>query len=116
MSPPLRPTAAPSRPEPRLGAAAEEPPRASAPRQSGIRPGAETGGPLRFPAGLRHGHDTRLSLTEADRVIVSSEFTGGARGRKRPRLLRSLALAVLFLLATFGAYSLYHAFAGILHP
>lgn len=111
MSPPLRPSAAPSRPadrpEPRLSGSAPEPLRARAPS---ARP-AETGAspPLRFPSEARHAHDLpRLDVTAADRIIVSSPNPG--RAKRRRGVLGSLGLIVLCLLAAVGAYALYHGF------
>ena len=64
---------------------------------------------LRFPGeGL-----PRLTLTAADRLVVSSAITGGRMVPRRRGILSPLGLVVLFLLAAMGAVSLYHSLASV---
>ena len=63
---------------------------------------------LRFPGEGSPG----LTLTAADRLVVSSAITGGRMVARRG-MLSSLGLALLFLLAVVGAVTLYHTVASV---
>lgn len=64
---------------------------------------------LRFPG----EGSLRLTLTAADRLVVSSAITGGRMVARRRGMLSSMGLALLFLLAVVGAVSLYHTVARV---
>jgi len=70
----------------------------------------------RFPAEHRRGVEPgSLSLTDADRVIVSSSMAGGSDKRESGfSFFRVLGFAVLLVLAAIGAYSVYHSIAPFL--
>ncbi|HUC66417.1 MAG TPA: hypothetical protein VMA53_13350 [Stellaceae bacterium] len=96
-----------------LGAAPRDavPLRAAAPRAaSALRPSANDSGaerePMRLSAEPRRGLEAPLTLTDADRIVVSSAITGGSAPRQTG-FLRVLGFAVLLVLAAVGAYSLY---------
>jgi hypothetical protein len=103
-----------SRAEPSLSPAAA--PREAVPlRPPGprplVRPVAADSAAEREPARLaaeprRAGDMPLLSLTAADRVVVSSAITGG--GKRERSGLRVFGFALLLVLAAIGAFSLYH--------
>jgi hypothetical protein len=70
----------------------------------------------RFPVEHRRGVEPgSLSLTDADRVIVSSSIAGGSDKRDAGfSFFRVLGFAVLLVLAAIGAYSVYHSIAPFL--
>jgi hypothetical protein len=70
----------------------------------------------RFSAEHRRGVDpASLSLTEADRVIISSSTAGGSERRESGfSFFRVLGFAVLLVLAAIGAYNVYHSIAPFL--
>ena len=55
----------------------------------------------------------RLTLTAADRLVVSSTITGGRMVARRRGMLSSMGLALLLLLAMIGAVTLYHTVASV---
>jgi hypothetical protein len=120
MSYPLRPKQALSspaeQPEPRFAGAAAT--MRAAQRPIAVKPAADdhaaANPPLRFPGEARHDEPPRL--TAGERLSVSSAFTGGPDGKKRPGMLRGVAFATLLSLAAVGAFSLYHIFAGAFLP
>lgn len=95
-------------------------PRAAAPRPAAAKPTANDAGlereATRFPPEHRHGVEPgSISLTAADRIIVSSSLAAGGEKRESTfSFFRALGLAVLFVLAAIGAYSLYHSIAPFL--
>lgn len=103
-----------SRAEPSLAPAA--PPRDAVPLRPAtprplVRPGTVDSGAEREPARLsvepRRATDMpSLSLTAADRIIMSSAGSGAAK-RERSAW-RVAGFIVLLVLAAIGAYSLYH--------
>ncbi len=121
---PNRPTLArpglDERPEPHLAAPGVPAPRPAMPRPLAARPAGDLARgdnpPLRFPVDQRRSPEApRLTLSAEDRLIVSG---AAARGEARPRrgALRGVLLAALLVLAGIGAFTVYQAAAGILHP
>jgi hypothetical protein len=103
-----------SRAEPSLAPAAPSrdavPLRPPAPRPL-VRPAVADAATEREPVRLaaeprRAGDMPELSLTAADRIVVSSAITGG--GKRERSGLRVFGFALLLALAAIGAYSLYH--------
>jgi hypothetical protein len=102
-----------SRAEPSLAPAASRdavPLRPPVPRPV-VRPATAESAVEREPSRLateprRVGDMPTLSLTAADRVVVSSVMTGG--GKRERSGLRVFGFALLLALAVIGAYSLYH--------
>jgi hypothetical protein len=100
----------PDRAEPKVAAPGPRPIAEPVPmrRTAAARP-PEPGNPsLRLP-GERH----TTGLTAGERLVVSSEMTGGeAKSRRRPGILRLVVLAVLIVFAGIGAATVYHSVAG----
>jgi hypothetical protein len=115
MAFPPRPRSARSEPNLAPGAVAPRdavPIRPLAARTPSPRPGANDPGverePPRFTTEHRNGAETRsLSVSAADRIIISSTKTN--EGEKRERsFFRVFGLIVVLALAIVGALSLYH--------
>jgi hypothetical protein len=67
---------------------------------------------LRFPG----DGATRLTLTAADRLVVSSAITGGKSAPRRRSVLPAVGFVALCGLAAVGAVSLYNLVVGAFLP
>ncbi len=75
---------------------------------------------MRFPAEARRNEGQASVFIAGERLTVASEITGGdetrAGGASRPRsgTLRSVVLAILLLLASIGAVTVYRSLTGFI--
>ena len=116
MSFPLRPkraSGAADAGEPHFAGAAARLPSAARPATE-----PERAAPLRFPAEARREFPAesppRLTLSAADRLVISSPSASPAEVRRRPGMLRTMGFIVLLVLASIGTVSVYQALAAYL--